>query len=44
MVVAATMDAELKAKADTIVHELAKCQTVNGGEWCASIPEKLYVC
>jgi len=40
MVVAATQDAELKAKADTIVHELAKCQKANGGEWCASIPEK----
>ena len=40
MQVAVTQDAELKAKADAIVQELAKCQTANGGEWCASIPEK----
>ena len=33
-------DAELKAKADTIVHELARCQSENGGQWAASIPEK----
>ena len=37
---AETGDAELKAKADAIVHELAVCQTENGGEWAASIPEK----
>lgn len=40
MEVAVTQDAELKAKADTIVQELSKCQKANGGEWCASIPEK----
>ena len=40
MEVAVTNDAELKAKADAIVHELAICQTANGGEWCASIPDK----
>lgn len=40
MTTAATGDRELKAKADTIVEELAKCQMENGGEWCASIPEK----
>ncbi|MDR1972711.1 MAG: glycoside hydrolase family 127 protein [Treponema sp.] len=33
-------DLELKAKADAIVAELARCQRANGGEWTASIPEK----
>jgi DUF1680 family protein len=33
-------DAQLKAKADAIVAELARCQVENGGEWCAGIPEK----
>jgi DUF1680 family protein len=37
---AAQGDGELKAKADSIVTELAHCQTANGGEWAASIPEK----
>ena len=37
---AATGDGELRAKAEAIVFELAKCQQDNGGEWCASIPEK----
>lgn len=37
---AVTGDRELKAKADTIIDELARCQQENGGEWCASIPEK----
>lgn len=40
METAVTGDAELKAKADAIVAELAACQQSNGGEWCASIPEK----
>lgn len=31
---------EIKAKADKIVAELARCQEVNGGEWAGSIPEK----
>jgi DUF1680 family protein len=35
-----TGDGELKAKADSIVAELARCQKANGGEWAASIPEK----
>ncbi|MDR2746584.1 MAG: glycoside hydrolase family 127 protein [Treponema sp.] len=35
-----TGDGELKAKADSIVTELARCQKANGGEWAASIPEK----
>lgn len=39
---AETGDAELKAKADAIVHELAICQRENGGEWAASIPEKYF--
>lgn len=33
-------DLELKAKAETIVQELALCQQDNGGEWACSIPEK----
>lgn len=37
---AATGDAEVKAKADKIISELAKCQKENGGEWVGSIPEK----
>jgi DUF1680 family protein len=35
-----TGDQELKAKADSIVAELTRCQKANGGEWAASIPEK----
>ncbi len=42
MRVAATGDVELKAKADAIVHELARCQEENGGTWAASIPEKYF--
>lgn len=33
-------DVELKAKAETIVAELALCQKDNGGQWVCSIPEK----
>lgn len=33
-------DSELKARADHIVSELARCQAENGGEWVFSIPEK----
>ena len=33
-------DQELKAKADSIVAELARCQEENGGYWAGSIPEK----
>lgn len=35
-----TGDAELKAKADTIVNRLYECQKANGGSWVAGIPEK----
>lgn len=35
-----TGDAELKAKADAVIAELAICQKENGGEWVAPIPEK----
>lgn len=35
---AQTKDLEVKAKADTIVAELAKCQQANGGEWLAAFP------
>lgn len=37
-----TGDEEIRAKADAIVHELKRCQTENGGEWAASIPEKYF--
>jgi DUF1680 family protein len=30
-------DFEIKAKADSIVAELARCQKKNGGEWCGSL-------
>ena len=33
---------ELKARADHIVDELARCQQLNGGEWVGSIPEKYF--
>lgn len=42
MRIAATGDAELAAKAGAIVHELARCQEENGGQWAASIPEKYF--
>ena len=42
MRVAAYGDEELKAKAAAIVHELARCQSENGGLWAASIPEKYF--
>ncbi|HET6484869.1 MAG TPA: beta-L-arabinofuranosidase domain-containing protein [Spirochaetia bacterium] len=35
-----TGDHELKARADFIVSELARCQAENGGEWFFAIPEK----
>lgn len=35
-----TGDRELRAKAYSIIDELAICQENNGGEWCAPIPEK----
>lgn len=35
-------DRELKAKIDTIIDELARCQELNGGEWVGSIPEKYF--
>jgi DUF1680 family protein len=35
---AATGDAEVKAKLNAIVSDLARCQQANGGEWVASIP------
>ena len=39
-IAAETGDVEVKAKANTIVDELARCQRENGGEWAGSIPEK----
>jgi DUF1680 family protein len=35
-----TGDARVKAKADHIVSELARCQEENGGGWAGPIPEK----
>ncbi len=35
-------DLEIKARADTIVSELRRCQKENGGEWAGSIPEKYF--
>jgi DUF1680 family protein len=40
MYCASSGDMEMKARADFIVEELARCQKANGGEWAASIPEK----
>jgi len=37
---AATGDERIKARADFVVSELARCQEENGGEWVGSIPEK----
>ncbi|CAN7380751.1 glycoside hydrolase family 127 protein [Paenibacillus sp. LjRoot153] len=36
---AQTEDLLVKAKADYIVQELARCQEANGGEWLAAFPE-----
>jgi DUF1680 family protein len=36
---AQTKDMMVKAKADHIVAELARCQEANGGEWLAAFPE-----
>lgn len=33
---------ELKAKIDTIIDELERCQIKNGGKWLGSIPEKYF--
>ncbi|MCX6344370.1 MAG: glycoside hydrolase family 127 protein [Armatimonadetes bacterium] len=38
--VAITGDAEMKAKADFIVSEIARCQKENGGEWAGPFPIK----
>jgi hypothetical protein len=35
-------DLEIKARADWIISELARCQAENGGEWAGSIPEKYF--
>lgn len=40
--IANTNDAELRAKLDKIVAELARCQQLNGGEWIGSVPEKYF--
>ena len=38
--IATTGDPEMRAKADFIVSEIARCQVENGGEWAGPIPEK----
>ena len=40
MLYATYKDRQLKAKIDTILEELGKCQELNGGKWIGSIPEK----
>lgn len=40
LVYATRGDLEIKAKADRIVSDLARCQQANGGQWAGSIPEK----
>ena len=35
-------DEELISKANAIVHELKVCQTENGGQWVAAVPEKYF--
>ncbi len=37
-----TKDEEVKARADKIVSELARCQESNGGEWIGAIPESYF--
>ncbi|HUW61944.1 MAG TPA: glycoside hydrolase family 127 protein [Candidatus Bathyarchaeia archaeon] len=39
---ASTGDAELKAKADAMVGELAKCQAANGGGYLAAFPQSFW--
>ena len=39
---ASTGDAELKAKADAMVGELAKCQAANGGGYLAAFPQTFW--
>ena len=36
-----TRDAQMLAKAETLVMEIGKCQKENGGRWAFGIPEKL---
>lgn len=42
MLYAAYGNRELKAKLDTVIEELGKCQELNGGEWAAPIPQKYF--
>ncbi len=42
MLSAQNNDAELKAKLDIIIRELAECQKMNGGRWIGSVPEKYF--
>lgn len=42
LLIAQNRDRELKAKLDTIIDALARCQELNGGRWIGSIPEKYF--
>ncbi|CBL17727.1 beta-L-arabinofuranosidase domain-containing protein [Ruminococcus champanellensis] len=42
LLIAQNQDRELKAKLDTIIDALARCQELNGGRWIGSIPEKYF--
>ena len=42
VLIATYQDYELKAKLDTIIDELEKCQQLNGGKWLGPIPEKYF--
>lgn len=42
MLTAQNNDRELKAKLDSIIDELERCQKLNGGKWIGSIPEKYF--
>ncbi len=41
-VYATEKDNELKAKLDSIIDELYRCQVQNGGQWAGPIPEKYF--
>lgn len=42
MLIAQNNDRELKAKLDSIIDELERCQKLNGGKWIGSVPEKYF--
>ena len=42
MLAATENDYELEAKLNKLIDEMEKCQELNGGKWCGSIPEKYF--